>query len=165
MQVPLLLTRQVFVKLIPASTLVLSGIVTSITKDALFVQSGIFVGRGVSAVGVNCADVASAVSVFVTKGVSVFDVGDSISVGVCVSEEGVTAGPAVACGLQPESINVINKGTMNSLLIILTSFCVSCLISLLIDLNLIISLSEHHHLCFGFFKRITGNLLLKRFTR
>ena len=83
MQVPLLLTRQVFVKLIPASTLVLSGIVTSITKDALFVQSGIFVGRGVSAVAVNSGNGVAKVSVAI--GVSVIWAGKSVWVGDWVS--------------------------------------------------------------------------------
>src|SRR5436309_2696837 len=119
MQVPLLLTRQVFVKLIPASTLVLSGIVTSITKDALFVQSGIFVGRGVSAVAVNSGNGVAKVSVAI--GVSVIWAGKSVWVGDWVSVDVDMAGCAVACGLQLERITVISEATMNSFLIILTS--------------------------------------------
>jgi hypothetical protein len=46
------LTRQVFVKVELAGTMLLSEIVTSVTKTALLVQSGGLVGMGVSGVGV-----------------------------------------------------------------------------------------------------------------
>ena len=64
-QVPLLLMRQVLVKVVPPATLVLSGMVISVTNEALLVQSGGLVGKGVPTVGVSepansVADVAVA---------------------------------------------------------------------------------------------------------
>jgi|SRR6266498_1265501 len=119
MHVPVLLTRQVFVKGAPALISLLSGIVTSVTKDALFVQSGIFVGRGVSAVAVNCGNVVAKVSTAI--GVSVFGAGESVWAGALVSEAVATEGCAVVCGLQLERISIINEATMHSFLLILTS--------------------------------------------
>jgi hypothetical protein len=53
MQVPVLLMRHVFLKLVPATISVLSGMVTSLTNAALFVQLGSLGGRVGSMVGVN----------------------------------------------------------------------------------------------------------------
>src|SRR5687767_11425586 len=50
--------RQVLVKVAPPVTLLLSGMVTSVTKDALFVQSGGLVGAGVPTVAVSVGRVA-----------------------------------------------------------------------------------------------------------
>jgi hypothetical protein len=79
MQVPVFLTRQVFVKVVPEGILLLSGMVTSATKAALLVQSGELVGMGVSGMGVElaCTD-----GVFVAVGIWV-----SVKVGVMVSTE------------------------------------------------------------------------------
>jgi hypothetical protein len=78
--VPVLLMRQVFVKVVPPATLVLSGMVISVTKEALFVQSGGLVGKGVPTVGVAVGNVAevsvtvgSAVNISVETGASVKD--------------------------------------------------------------------------------------------
>jgi hypothetical protein len=74
--------RQVLVNVVPPTILVLSGMVTSVTNNALLVQSGGLVGMGVPTVGVAVSGVAgvsvTAVvgvpAVSVTAGVSVTDV-------------------------------------------------------------------------------------------
>ena len=66
MQVPVFAIRHVLVKIVPPAITVLSGIVTSATKEALFVQLGSLVGLGGSGVRVNSAvevDVAGITSV------------------------------------------------------------------------------------------------------
>ena len=139
MHVPVLVTRQVFVKGVPALIVVLSGMVTSVTNDALFVQFGSFVGRGVSGVEVNgggvsvatmvavividvCVSVDNCVSVTII--VALVGIGVCASVGICVSvlAEVDTAGEVVVCEAQLESNSAINKAIRNSLLIILASF-------------------------------------------
>ena len=75
MQVPVLLMRHVFVKAEPAFTDVLSGMVTSATNEALFVQSGAFVGL---ASGVDVS-VGATSTTSVAAGVSV--AGASVAVG------------------------------------------------------------------------------------
>ena len=132
MQVPVLLTRQVFVKIVPPATLVLSGMVTSATKEALLVQSGTLVGRDRSVVGVSAAaegvvDVAvaevsgsGALDVSVTAGASVMDIsavatGPSVAVTVAVS--------AAACPLQADETSASRAVTTNSFLIIFILLC------------------------------------------
>src|SRR5215213_11427434 len=46
MQVPVFETRHVLINVVSPAISLLSGMVTSVTNDALFVQSGILVGRG-----------------------------------------------------------------------------------------------------------------------
>jgi hypothetical protein len=119
MHVPVLLTRQVFVNDVPAPILLLSGTVTSVTKEALFVQFGSLAGRGVSRVAVALGGVAGG---SVTAGVSRVGVSGtavSVWVGAWVSEAVGTAGCVAACGLQLESINVASNVIMNTLLTIL----------------------------------------------
>src|SRR5690349_10252298 len=58
MQVPVLLIRHVLVKVVPPAILVLSGIVTSATKEALLVQSAAFAGCSVPTVAVTVNGVA-----------------------------------------------------------------------------------------------------------
>jgi hypothetical protein len=115
MQVPVFLTRQVFVKLVPAGTISLSAMVTSATKAALLVQSGELVGMGVSgvAVALACAD---GVSVAV-----VMTVGASVAIAARVS---VTVGTAVSAGdraPQAEVINTTKRQTTNNFFLIKTS--------------------------------------------
>ena len=53
MQVPVFVTRQVLVKVVSPTISVLSGMVTSVTNEALLVQPGSLVGLGGSGVAVN----------------------------------------------------------------------------------------------------------------
>src|SRR6266498_2116584 len=131
MQVPVLLTRQVLVKVVPPATLVLSGMVTSATNEALLMQSGTLVGRDGSRVGVcatsGVAEVAVAevsgggtVNVSARTGASVLDIsavatGLSVTVTVAVS--------AGACPLQADKTSASRAVTTNSFLIIFILLC------------------------------------------
>jgi hypothetical protein len=108
------------VKGAPATIVVLSGIVTSVTKDAPFVQFGSFVGRGVSGVDVNCDRIGAGVSM--ATSVSAVCAGACVSVGSCVAVEVATGGGVAVCEAQPESKSVNNKIKTNNFPIILTSF-------------------------------------------
>lgn len=123
MHVPVLLTRQVFVKGVPAPIVVLSGTVTSVTKAALFVQLASLVGRGVSAVAVDPEDIA--VRVTSGAGVSVTDAGGSVATGAWVCVDVGTAGCSVPCGLQPISISITTT-LENDFLIIESLLRISC---------------------------------------
>jgi len=114
MQVPVLLIRQVLVNASPALTLLLSGMVTSATKDALLVQSGALVGRGGSGVAEGVSGLAGD---SVAAGASV--AGTSVAVEVWISVEVGAGGDSVDCPLQAERITVNSKVTLNSFLIIL----------------------------------------------
>ena len=113
MHVPVFLIRQVLVKVTSVLTGVLSGMVTSMTKVALFVQPGTLVGMGVSGVMVIVGEVV---------GVSV-DVGDSV-LGLGVVS--VMTGVAASSGdfpPQAERMMAVREATMNTLLIILDLLC------------------------------------------
>jgi hypothetical protein len=108
MHVPVFLICQVLVKALPASTTLLSGIVTSATKDALFVQPGSLVGLGAEDVAVTSgvADGAATTSVAPVTGASV------AGAAVAIDDGAVGDGTAVsveACPPQAESVNAINK--------------------------------------------------------
>jgi hypothetical protein len=118
MQVPVFLTRHVFVKVVPAGTISLSAIVTSATKAALLVQSGELVGRGVSGVGVALAS---------TDGVSVA-VGLSVAVATRVSVTVGATGVAVSVGdclPQAEVINTRKRKTTSNFSLIKASLLFS----------------------------------------
>jgi hypothetical protein len=113
-------TRQVLVKTAPPTTLLLSGMVTSVTKDAPFVQSAGLVGWGRTGVKVavgNTADV-SARDVFVRSGVSasVF-----VATGACVvagCDVSLDVGILVCsgvCPVQAASRSSVRKVTANDL--------------------------------------------------
>jgi hypothetical protein len=92
--VPVFLTRQVFIKVAPEATILLSAKVTSATKAALLMQPGGLVGIGVSGVEVAlaCADgvsVAMDASVTITAWVAV-RVGAAVSTGVCALQAEIT---------------------------------------------------------------------------
>jgi hypothetical protein len=119
MQVPVFLTRQVFVKVVPAPIAVLSGMVTSATNAALFVQSGALVGMGVPDVGVESGCVVEAE---VSVAMEFSGAGVSVAAGASVSV-GLEAGDSVdVCPPQAASVIAINDITINSFLIILNSF-------------------------------------------
>ena len=72
MQVPVLLIRQVLVKDSSAPIMLLSGMVTSLTNDALLVQPGSFSGLGMEGVeGISgVAVIGSSASVTPVTGIS-----------------------------------------------------------------------------------------------
>ena len=119
MHVPVFLTRQVLVKIVLATTLLLSGIVTSVTKDALLVQSGELVGKGVAEteVALACTDGVS-VGVCVTVGVSV-----TVSVAV-TTILAVVVGVLVSvrvCGAQAEVNKIIKRKIARNIFFMETS--------------------------------------------
>jgi hypothetical protein len=132
--VPVFLTRQVLVKIVPPTTSLLSGIVTSCTNEALFVQSGEFVGPDGLGVEVSAGCVADVVSEVGALGVSV-TVGATVVVGdavaLWVSVEIGTAVSVEAPPPQAESITAMRVATMNSFLVILNLLCSSSLIKLM----------------------------------
>src|SRR5262245_32439755 len=92
MQVPVLLTRQVLVKVVPPATLVLAGMVTSATKEALLVQSGALAGWSVPTVGVTVNGVEEVAVAEASDGV----VSVSIAGGSVAGMEVVATGAVVA---------------------------------------------------------------------
>jgi len=139
MQVPVLLTRQVLVNFVPPAIFVLSGMVTSATKEALLVQSGALVGRDVPTVGVavngvedvTVAEVSAGngVNVSVVTGASVMEI-SAVGTWVSVSVNGDVAVAAGTCPLQADRASVIRAVTMNSFLIILSLLGYHCILSL-----------------------------------
>jgi hypothetical protein len=109
MHVPVFLTAQVLVKMDVARTELLSGTVTSATKDALFVQSGELVGLGVAGVAVTVGGAA---------GVS-RETSASVDVGAVVSVDGAvvaaTGGVASSEGLTPQPVSSIAVDTMTTM--------------------------------------------------
>ena len=92
MHVPVFMIRQVLVKVPPPAISVLSGIVTSATKEALFVQSGALGGR--VATGVPVADSSDAVAVTEAS---------AVMVAVAVTPVTGTAGVSVTAGVDVDS--------------------------------------------------------------
>jgi hypothetical protein len=114
MQVPVFLTRHVFVKVVPDGTLLLSGMVTSATNEAPLVQSKVFVGMGVSGVEV---ELASTPSVSVAVGASV-----GVAVAIRVS---VRVGVTVSAGAfapQAEIMNITKRKIVSSVFFMGNSF-------------------------------------------
>jgi len=110
--------RHVFVNVELAGTLLLSGTVTSATKTALFVQSGEFVGMGVSGVGVElpCLD-----GVSVATGVplaTIVSVASAAWVPIMVD---VTVSTG-SCMPQAEANSARKRITASNLFLIETSF-------------------------------------------
>jgi hypothetical protein len=125
--------RHVLVKVVPPATLVLSGMVTSATKEALLVQSGALVGRDGSTVGDCAAAGVDWVAVAEISGEAGADV--SVIAGGSVMETGaVVAGTSVAvtvavsasaCPLpQADKTSAIRAVTTNSFLIIFSLLCI-----------------------------------------
>ena len=132
MQVPVLLMRHVLVKAVPPATLVLSGIVTSATKEALLVQSGALVGRDGSTVGVCAASGVDDVAVADTSGEGGADV-SVIAGGSVTDTSAVATGDSVAVTVavstsacpppQADKTSAIRAVTTNSFLIIFSLLC------------------------------------------
>jgi hypothetical protein len=129
MQVPVLLTRQVLAKGVPATMGVLSGMVTSVTKAALLVQFGSLVGLGVVGVevvpGGDCVPAVAVVSVVVGVAACVTgaSVGAVVAVGACVFVDVATGISVEACALHPARTIVVSMKAMANLLkIIVASF-------------------------------------------
>jgi hypothetical protein len=113
MQVPVFLTRQVFVKSVLAGTISLSAMVTSATNAALFVQSGKLVGMGVSGVAAALASVG---------GISAVAVGASVATAGWVAVGGGAAVSTGVCVPQAEVIDTRKRKTTVKFFIIQTSF-------------------------------------------
>ena len=130
MHVPVLLTRQVLVKGVPATMLVLSGIVTSATNEALFVQLGSLGGRvAVGVVGVDGVSVGDAVNVPDSSGVRAVSwetgtslAGGSVAATAWVSVDVGRAASVGDCVPQPASTMAISEAIKSILRIIPASF-------------------------------------------
>src|SRR6186997_416808 len=120
MQVPVLLTRQVFVKGVPATMGVLSGMVTSVTNAALLVQLASLVGRGVS--GVEGVPGGSSVAVGDNSTATVAWTGASVTVGSSVTVEVATAASVGVCELQPARMIVTSRVMINIFLVMAASY-------------------------------------------
>jgi hypothetical protein len=120
--------RHVLVNVVPPTMLVLSGMVTSVTNRALFVQSGGLVGMDASTVGVGgvagvsviAGTSGGVVAASVVAGASVMEISAVAAGGSVAVEAGASVAPPP---LQADRASEINAVTLNSFLTILSLLC------------------------------------------